>query len=131
MLIDVIDNLAPLTKFVNSEAKETKPPKSIKNAMNVRHRLLKIFRKYPSNALKARITSIDKQIKTFYKSSKTKKIRRGILPGNSKSLWKAVNIAKNINCSQLPDNFHQNGIEIHASILADTFAEFFDNKVKL
>ena len=131
MLIDVIDNLAPLITFVGNEAKETKPPKPIKNAINVRHRLLKIFRKNPSIALKARIVSIDKEIKSFYKSAKTKKVRKGILPGNSKSLWKAVNIAKDINCTQLPDKLYQNGIEIPTSILADTFAEFFDKKVKL
>ena len=59
---------------------------------------------------------------------KLKKVRKGILPGNSKSLWKAVNIAKNINCTQLPDKLYPNGIEIPTSILADTFAEIFDKK---
>ena len=45
MLINVIDNLAPFTIFVGNEAKETKPPKPIKNAINVRHRLVKISEK--------------------------------------------------------------------------------------
>jgi len=74
------------------------------------------------------IVSIDKEIKSFNKSAKTKKVRKGILPGNSKSLWKAVNIAKNINCTQLPDKLYPNGTEIPTSILADTFAEIFDKK---
>ena len=75
MLINVIDNLAPFTIFVGHEAKETKPPKPIKNAINVRHRPVKIFRKNPSIALKARIVSIDKEIKSFYKSAQTKKVK--------------------------------------------------------
>ena len=31
-------------------------------------------------------------------------VRKGILPGNSKSLWKAVKIAKNIGYSPIPNN---------------------------
>ena len=61
---------------------------------------------------------------------KSNEIRRGIIPGNSKSLWNAVKKAKNLNVSQLPDNLTLNSTKIQEHALPDTFAEFFSNKVK-
>ena len=53
------------------------------------------------------------------------------MPGNSKSLWNAVNLAKDINPNVIPENMSDNGISIDPSGLIDAFAEFFDKKVKL
>jgi hypothetical protein len=61
---------------------------------------------------------------------KTNEVRRGIVPGNSKTLWNAVKKAKNINITQLPDKLTLNSIEIPDNNQAETFAEFFSKKVK-
>ena len=34
--------------------------------------------------------------------NKRRRVRKGIIPGNSKSLWKAVNIAKDVNSNEIP-----------------------------
>ena len=64
------------------------------------------------------------------KIQKINSIRRCPIPGNNKSLWNAVNLAKDINPNILPKIMKHNGIEIINSELSDTFANFFDKKVK-
>ena len=53
------------------------------------------------------------------------------MPGNSKTLWRAVNIAKDINPPKLPDAFIINNEPIPKNKVPDTFAEFFNNKITL
>ena len=57
-------------------------------------------------------------------------MRRGNLPGNSKSLWDAVRIAKDQNIPSLPDNMSFNDKTISSTELPTEFAKFFQNKIK-
>ena len=131
MIINVVDKLAPLVTFVNDVAKETKPPFHIKRAINIRQRLLKNYRKFPCIEIKNKIGTLDKTIRNFFKNKQTTRVRKGILPGNSKTLWRAVNIAKDMNPPKLPDVFIINDEPIPKNNVPDSFAEFFNNKVKL
>ena len=56
-------------------------------------------------------------------------MRKGILPGNSKSLWKAVKIAKNVSPTSIPINMKINNTVIPSHNVADSFAIFFEKKV--
>ena len=56
-------------------------------------------------------------------------VRRNIIPGNSKSLWKAVNIVKDVNIESLQPEMFLNDILKEPSDLPDTFADFFERKV--
>ena len=47
----------------------------------------------------------------FVYKSKTFRVNSGILPGNSKSLWDAVKIAKDQNNPSLPENMTLNNIK--------------------
>ena len=130
MLINVVDAIVPLTDFVNNIAKNTKPPKEVTNMLNVRKRYLKQFRSNPSTALKLKIGILDKSIRLFFKSEKRKHVRKGIIPGNSKTLWRAVSNAKDTNlAANIPDSLLLHGIPVQQSNLADTFAYFFNDKV--
>ena len=57
-------------------------------------------------------------------------VRRGILPGNSKTLWDAVRIAKDQNTPTLPENMSVNEIKINNTNLPTEFAKFFKNKIE-
>ena len=57
-------------------------------------------------------------------------LRRSLIPGNSKSLWNAVSLAKDINPNQIPTAMNYNGRNILPVDISETFASFFDNKVK-
>ena len=64
------------------------------------------------------------------KKSKRSSIRRNLIAGNSKSLWNAVNLAKDINPNLIPSMMQVNGHPINPIELSETFACFFDEKVK-
>ena len=102
-LITVIDDVIPLKDFSDNFAKES-VPKIIKNKINKRNRLLKLFRKNPNLDLKCRISNLNCEIRAHFFQKTKYKVRKGILPGNSKSLWRAVNIAKNNGQNVIPDN---------------------------
>ena len=61
-------------------------------------------------------------------NDKKKRLRRGILPGNTKSLWTAVNIAKDINKQDLPDMMYLNGELINSKNKPDVFEHYFEKK---
>ena len=125
LLIAVVDELAPLTEFAGELAKNAKCPKGIKNALNVRSRLLKTLNKKPSQEIKIRIREMDKTIRNHFRLEKRKRVRKGIVPGNSSSLWKAVNLAKDLGIDGIPEQMHMNGILIGDGLVPDYFAEFF------
>ena len=76
------------------------------------------------------LKTISKNIRSQIKIEKISKIRRGIIPGNSKSLCNAVKKSKDINHNNLPDTMKLNEQKINERDLPDVFAEFFSNKVK-
>ena len=64
----------------------------------------------------------------FTCNKKKSAIQRSIIPGNSKSLWNAVKIAKNTNVSKLPQIMLLNGHPIPEKDLTDAFADHSKNK---
>ena len=76
------------------------------------------------------LKSLNYEIKNYFKQIKSKKVRRSLVPGNSKSLWDAVKIASDVNVTCLPDTLYQNGIELPKDKIADAFGDFFVHKVK-
>ena len=51
------------------------------------------------------------------------------MPGNLKSLWDLVKIAKGVNIPSLPDNMSLNDNLIKNNDLPEAFANFFENKI--
>ena len=62
-------------------------------------------------------------------SNKKKQVRKNIVPGNSKSLWNAVKIAKDINVSPIPQTMFKDGQKIDTAELPDAFLNYFKSKV--
>ena len=119
-----------MTEFTNnSTIKSQNPSTAIKNKIHLRKRLLKTLEKKPSNPLRDRIKNLNIEIRHHFRSLKTKSIRRKITPGNSKSLWDAVRLAKNVNIQQLPQKMFKDNINIKNEDLPDEFANFFKSKV--
>ena len=130
LLLPVIDNIAPITPFKNNvTVASTEVPDVIKRKLNLRKRLLKSLKTNKTNVLRDRVNNLNVEIKRHFLIKKTKAIRRKIMPGNSKSLWHAVNIAKDANIPLLPTAMTLNNELIDLKDLPDTFAQFFQNKV--
>ena len=100
--------------------------------INKRNNLLKKVKLNPSSSQSARskLKDLNKEIKCYFFNQKSKSIRRNIVPSNSKSLWDAVRIAKDMNISNLPDIFTLNEIEIAKTKAPEAFAQFFHDKVE-
>ena len=130
-LVEIVDIVAPLeSKLSNNIIYET--PQWIKKKINRRNLLKKRLKKpnINSQTTSHELKVLNKDIKNFFHQQKKKSVRKGILPGSSKSLWDAVKIAKDLNVSSLPDILYHNEVVIPVSLQADEFGKFFDAKVK-
>ena len=92
-LIMVVDDLIPLSDFKNNIQVKL-PSQLIKKKLSLRKRLRKNFKRNPTLDLKHRIKSLNIEIQKHFYSEKRFKVRKKLKPGNSKSLWDAVNSAK-------------------------------------
>ena len=127
VIINVIDDIVPIVPFVNNSVKEKLSP-TLKNLLNKKKRLLK---KRNQNTFNGHLDlkSLGNQIRTLIRDEKIAKVRRGIVPGNSKSLWDAVKRSKDINSNNLPDTLTLDGNKVNKNDLPDVFAKFFVDKV--
>ena len=55
---------------------------------------------------------LNAEIKTIYFTQKRNSVRKGIVPGNSKSLWSAVKIYKDTGTNEIPSNMYLNDKKI-------------------
>ena len=104
-------------------------PSIIKRKIRQRNRLLSKLKHSPMDSLKSRVKNLNKEIKDHFIMNKRKRVRKGIIPGNNKSLWKAVNVAKDLNHDQMPLRMCLNGVEISDHELPDCFADYFEAKI--
>ena len=73
--------------------------------------------------------NLSKEIKDHFVMNKRNRVRKGIIPGNSKSLWKAVKLAKDVNSNEISSKMYREGNEIVEDEVAENFTEFFENKI--
>ena len=130
LLIPVIDKLLPIVPFTqNSTISSQKPSMFIKNKINLRNRLLRRLKITKDIELKTRIKNLNTEIRVHFDQLKRKKVRLGIIPGNSKSLWTSVKMAKDINIQKIPENMKLNDVNVDCDDLPDKFASFFKDKI--
>ena len=128
--LPIIDNLVPMVPFINNcSSNSIKPIGVIKRKINLPKRLLKALKNNLTNELRNRIINLNIEIRTHFHCKKSNSVRRNIIPGNSKSLWDAVNSVKDINTPKLPEQMYHNNIPVAKNTLPDVFAESFINKV--
>jgi hypothetical protein len=129
VLINIIDKLAPLTPFTKSSKIDPKStPNVVKRKINLRRKLLNKQKSNHSNILRDRIANLNYEIKLHFETLKSNSVRKKIIPGNTKTLWDAVKIAKNINIPTIPNNMTLNNNPIQFADLPDVFADFFMKK---
>ena len=90
-IIEVVDCVAPMSEFKNNSI-SVSTNRVILRKRNLRKRLLRQFKQSPTLELKTRLKQVNAEIKSHFHSEKRSKVRRNIIPGNSKSLWRAVKL---------------------------------------
>ena len=68
-------------------------------------------------------------ISDYFANDKASKVRSAAM-GSKVNLWKAVNVAKNLNCNSIPKNLTLGGVPIVEGGVAESFAKFFHEKIK-
>ena len=79
----------------------------------MRKKLLKLIKTQKTDELRNRIKNINIEIKHHFQIKKSNSIRRKIIPGNTKSLWDAVKIAKDSNKPKLPVSMSYNNQNVN------------------
>ena len=128
-LINITDKLAPLSTVKSTFNTKSNQNAHIKRKLNLRRKLLNKLRLNPSNVIRDRVKHLNIEIKQHFAEQKSFFVRKKIIPGNSKTLWEAVKIAKDIHTPKLPPKMSLENIEIQNIDLPDVFAQFFENKV--
>ena len=86
-LIEVTNTVAPLVEFTENQATSIiKTSSHIKRKMKLRKRLISQSKSMIDPTLKSRIKNLNYEIKSHFTSQKRNKVRKGIVPGNSKTL---------------------------------------------
>ena len=129
VLINTIDTVAPLVDFHSNPSCKKVAPRSIKNMINKRKRLLRHNQLNNSISNYAEIRTLNKEIKEYFVGLKVSSIRRVGL-GNGANLWKAVKLAKNIVTSELPSNLTVGGAPVPVGGAANSFANYFSEKIR-
>ena len=120
----------PIVNFnKNVTVKSEKPTPIIKNKINLRNRLLKRLKITKDHETKSRVKNFNIEIKTHFAQLKRKKVRLGLIPGNSKSLWTSVKIAKDLNIQSIPSKLFHANVIVDETEVPDAFASFFKNKI--
>ena len=95
----------------------------------MRKRLIKLEKKRNSIEFAPRIKQLSKLISDYFANDKASKVRSAAM-GSKVNLWKAVNVAKNLNCNSIPKNLTLGGVPIVEGGVAESFAKFFHEKIK-
>ena len=101
-----------MVEFTNNYTSTTCPKTLVKPLINKKHRLLKLLKNSKNRTILENIKEVNKSILEKGKQLKRNSIRRSLVPGNSKSLWNAVNLAKDINPNFIPQDMSDNGIVV-------------------
>jgi hypothetical protein len=129
-LIQIVDKIVPIVPFKqNATVTSQKPTSLIKNKMNLRKRLLRQFKITKNPDTGQRIKNLNCEIRCHFEQSKKKRVRLGLIPGNNKTLWDSVRIAKDTNIQTIPRNMSLNNEPIPVNDLPDAFASHFKNKI--
>ena len=129
-LIEIVDKIAPLELQPLNTSNNYQAPPHIKNKINKRNRLKKKLNTHLNpNSIRQEIKVLNKEIKSYFYKLKSKNVRKGIVPGNSKSLWDAVKKAKDVNIKNLPDILFKSKVKLSENDHAAAFADFFNAKV--
>ena len=112
VLLKIIDELVPLKSIdLNANSKLKTVPSLVKNKMNMRKRLLKLEKMRCTTEFAPRIKLLTKSIVEHFANDKAIRVRSAAM-GAKVNLWRAVNLARNVNCNAIPKNLTLGGVPV-------------------
>jgi hypothetical protein len=78
---------------------------------------------------KEELKALNKYIRNYYYEERRMHVRSKIIPGNNKSLWDAVKIARDIEPTPLPAMLTRDGINYDRKTAPEAFSKYFKTKI--
>jgi hypothetical protein len=123
-----VDKIAPLKEVENTIRR--KVSKIMKSKLNRRSHLLKKRKHHVQTENKKKeLKALSKFIRHYHNEERRMHVRRKIIPGNNKSLWDTVKIARDIEPTPLPLILTRNGISYDRLAAPTAFSEYFKSKI--
>jgi hypothetical protein len=127
-ILTIVDKIAPLEE-VGSTIKR-KASKTLKSKLNRRSYLLnKRKHRTQQEHEKEELKALNKYIRNYYYEERRMHVRSKIIPGNNKSLWDAVKIARDIEPTPLPAMLTRDGINYDRKTAPEAFSKYFKTKI--
>ena len=127
----VVENITPIVLITRTKVKKTHKLPEMRKIENRRNYLLrKRKRNTQSEDEKAEIVEINKKIRNHYYRERRENVRRKIIPGNTKSLWDAIKIARDIEPTFLPEEVYKNDVKYARNEMPAAFCEHFAEKIR-
>jgi exonuclease III len=127
-ILTIVDKIAPLEE-VGSTIKR-KVSKTLKSKLNRRSYLLnKRKHRTQQEHEKEELKALNKYIRNYYYEERRMHVRSKIIPGNNKSLWDAVKIARDIEPTPLPAMLTRDGINYDRKSAPEAFSKYFKTKI--
>jgi exonuclease III len=127
-ILTIVDKIAPLEE-VGSTIKR-KVSKTLKSKLNRRSYLLnKRKHRTQQEHEKEELKALNKYIRNYYYEERRMHVRSKIIPGNNKSLWDAVKIARDIEPTPLPAMLTRDGINYDRKTAPEAFSKYFKTKI--
>ena len=127
-ILTIVDKIAPLEEVENTIRR--KVSKIMKSKLNRRNHLLKKRKHHAQTENeKKELKALSKFIRHYHNEERRTHVRRKIIPGNNKSLWDAVKIARDIEPTPLPPILTRNGISYDRLAAPTAFSEYFKSKI--
>ena len=127
-ILTIVDKIAPLKEVENTIRR--KVSKIMKSKLNRRNHLLKKRKHHAQTENeKKELKALSKFIRHYHNEERRTHVRRKIIPGNNKSLWDAVKIARDIEPTPLPPILTRNGISYDRLAAPTAFSEYFKSKI--
>ena len=129
-ILTIVDKIAPLEE-VGSTIKR-RVSKTLKSKLNRRSHLLKKRKHHTQQEHeKDELKTLNKYIRNYYYDERKMHVRRKIIPGNNKSLWDAVKIARDIEPTPLPSILTRDGKSYDRMAAPTAFSEYFKSKISV
>jgi hypothetical protein len=129
-ILTIVDKIAPIEEVGNTIKR--KISKTLKSKLNRRGHLLKKRKQHTQQEHeKDEIKALNKYIRNYYHEERRMHVRSKIIPGNNKSLWDAVKIARDIEPTTLPETLTRDGISYDRMAAPMAFSKYFKSKISV
>ena len=126
-LVNIVDKLIPYKEINQINIKEDNP--QLRRLINQKRSKMRKWKRTKRKEDLLDVKAMNVKIRNMIYNTRRDKIRRGIIPSNTKSLWDAVKMAKEEEISPIPNEMTLGMKNYYGDQIPEAFAQHFTDKV--